>query len=115
MPKENRIQNYALLGSITAACLEIQQVLQGQLQTATSHKEAIEKDIVTLENLKSIVFAVKNDIEQEKNGSCTELLLRITAKEFKKKLALIPERKDLKKEIIRSLREVHKNILSQTN
>ncbi len=69
---------------------------------------------MTLENLKLIIIAVKDDIETEKTGACTELLLRIAANDFKNKLALIPEKKTLRKEIMKSLKEVHRNMLHLT-
>jgi len=113
MTKINWINNYNLLDSISAACLEIQQALAEHLEkTANSqYKADIEKDIVTLENLKLIIFAVKEDVESKKVGASTELLLRIAAKNFKNKLAQIPEKKNLRKEIMKSLKEVHSDIL----
>lgn len=113
MTKINRIHNYKLLDSISAACLEIQQALTDHLETTANaqYKVDIEKDMVTLENLKLIIFAVKEDIEIEKVGASTELLLRIAANDFKSKLAQIPEKKTLRKEIIKFLKEVHRDIL----
>ena len=106
-------QNCNLLDSINAACLEIQQALSDQLEKTSSaqYKEDIEKDLVTLENLKLIILAVKEDMEIEKVGASTELLLRIAANDFKNKLAQIPEKKTLRKEIIKNLKEAHRDIL----
>ena len=108
--------NHTLLDSIYSACQEIREALAEHLETTTSvqYKEDIEKDMVTLENLKLIVIAVKEDMRTEKAGASTELLLRIAANDFKNKLALIPEKKTLRKEIMKSLKEVHRNILHLT-
>ena len=113
MTKIDWIHNNKLLDSICAACLEIQQALSEHLETTgnTQYMADIEKDMVTLENLKLIMFAVKEDIEIEKVGASTELLLRIAANDFKNKLAQIPEKKTLRREIIKSLKEVHRDIL----
>lgn len=113
MTETNRIHNCELLDTISVACQEIQQALTEHLESTTiiQYKEDIEKDIVTLENLKLIIFAVKEDVEKENVGASTELLLRIAANDFKNKLAQIPKKKTLRKEIIRSLKEVHSNIL----
>jgi len=112
MTKINWNKNFKLLDNISAACLEIQQVLAEHLETTTiaQYKMDIQKDMVTLENLKLITCAVKEDIEVERVGASTELLLRIAANDFKNKLAQIPEKKTLRKEIIKSLKEVHRDI-----
>jgi hypothetical protein len=116
MTKINVIQNSKLLESINAACLEIQQALNEHLDATnnTLYRQDIEKDIVTLENLKLITIAVQRDIESEKVGASAELLLRIAANDFKNKLALIPEKKSLRNEVMKSLKEVHDNILHLT-
>lgn len=116
MTRTNRMHDCELLDSISASCLEIQQALTEHHETTTNvqYKTDIDKDMVTLENLKLITFAVKEDVENEKVGASTELLLRIAANDFKNKLALIPEKKTLRKEIMRSLKEVHRNILPLT-
>lgn len=113
MTEINWIHNHELLDSISAACLEIQQALNEHLETTSNaqYRADIEKDMVTLENLKLIIFAVKEDIETEKVGASAELLLRIAANDFKNKLAQIPEKKTLRKEIIKSLKEVHRDVL----
>ncbi|MEI6212910.1 MAG: hypothetical protein WCP10_02300 [Desulfuromonadales bacterium] len=105
--------DFTLLESIVAACSEIQQALTTHLEkTASSHyKTDIEKDLVTLENLKLIILAVKEDFKTEKVGASTELLLRIAANDFKNKLAQIPEKKTLRKEIIKLLKELHREVL----
>lgn len=112
----NRIYIFELLDSISAACMEIKKVLSEHLEKTGNlqYKTDIEKDMVTLENLKLIIFAVKEDIEKEKSGASTELLLRIAANDFKNKVALIPEKKALRKEIMRSLKEVHGYVLHMT-
>lgn len=108
--------NYELLDSINAACLEIQQALDEHLETTSNlqYKADIEKDKVTLENLKLIAIAVKKDIKSARIGASTELLLRIAANDFKSKLKMIPEKKTLRKEIMQSLKEVHRDILHLT-
>jgi hypothetical protein len=110
------LQNCKPLDSIIASCLEIRQALAEHLESTSNakYRSDIEKDMVTLENLKVIVLAVKKDIETEKTGASTELLLRIAANDFKNKLSLIPEKKTLRNEIVKSLKEVHRNILHQT-
>ena len=109
-------QNFKLLDSIGSSCVEIQQSLKEHLERTTNpqYKADIEKDIVTLENLILITIATKKDIESEKVGASTELLLRIAANDFKKKLALIPEKKTLRDRATKSLKEVHRSILRQT-
>lgn len=116
MTAEHRVHNVELLDRISAACFEIQQALTAHLETTTTpqYKADIEKDLVTLENLKRIIVAVKEDVEKENAGASTELLLRIAANDFKNKLALIPEKKTLRKDIINFLKEVHSNILHQS-
>src|SRR5512138_2738270 len=112
----NLVQNCRLLDNIISDCLEIRYSLTEHLESTKNvqYKTDIEKDMVTIENLKSIVIAVKNDIEIEKAGASTELLLRIAANDFKNKLSLIPEKKALRNEIVKSLKEVHRNILYLT-
>lgn len=112
----NSLQNRTLLDSIITACLEIREALSEHLEATTNvqYKADIEKDMVTLENLKRIVLAVKKDIEAEKAGASTELLLRIAANDFKNKLSQIPEKKALRNEIVKSLNDVHRNILHKT-
>lgn len=116
MTKINVAQNCKLLEIISAACLEIQQALNEHLEstTNTQYRADIEKDLVTLENLKLITIAVKRDIELDMVGASAELLLRIAANDFKNKLALIPEKKTLRNEVMKSLKEVHDNILHLT-
>lgn len=112
----NVTENNIILDTIYAACLEIQQVLNEHLKTTSNikYKADIEKDVVTLENLKHITIAVKKDIQTEQIGASTELLLRIASNDFKNKLTMIPEKKALSKEIINSIKEVHSNILRLT-
>ena len=109
-------QNVKLLDSISSSCVEIQQSLKEHLETTTNlqYKSDIEKDLVTLENLKLITTAIKTDIESGKVGASTELLLRIAANDFKKKLALIPEKKTVREGVAKSLKEVHRKVLRMT-
>ena len=115
MAKLDVTHNFQLLDLINSACSEIRHALAEHLANTTNvqYKEDIEKDMVTLENLKHIIAAVKEDINSERTGASTELLLRIAANDFKNKLALIPEKKTLRKEIMKALEEVHRNILHQ--
>jgi hypothetical protein len=116
MNAKNVISNYDLLDSISATCNEIKQVLIEHLDKTSNeqYKSDIEKDLVTLENLKLIMVAVKEDIESDKVGSCTELVLRIAANDFKNKLNIIPEKKALIKEMVQHLNSVHRNVLHFT-
>lgn len=109
-------QNMKLLEGIAAACLEIQQSLREHLESTTNpqYKTFIEKDLVTLENLKLITVAIRTDIEAATIGASTELLLRIAANDFNNKLAQIPEKKAVRVEVSKALKEVHRNILRLT-
>ena len=113
MTISDRMQINQMLDSISVACQEIQQALTEHFESTANlqYKADIEKDLVTLENLKRIMVAVKDDVEKEIVGASTELLLRIAANDFNNKVAQIPEKKMLRKEIIKSLKEVHSNIL----
>lgn len=108
--------NNELLDSINSACAEIQFALNEHLESTENpqYKADIAKDVVTLENLKLITIAVTRDIESGHVGASTELLLRIAANDFNSKLTAIPEKKTLRKEIMHSLKEVHRNILRMT-
>jgi hypothetical protein len=116
MGLNNMMKNNELLGSISSACNEIQQVLNEHLESTTNqqYKADIAKDVVTLENLKLITIAVKKDIDLDRIGASTELLLRIAANDFNQKLTAIPEKKAVRKGIMQSLKEVHRNILRHT-
>lgn len=109
----NITHNIKLLDHINSASIQILQILSETFENTTNvqYKEDINKDMVTLENLKHIVSAVRKDIESENVGASTELLLRIAANDFNNKLALIPEKKTLRKEISDTLKEVHSNLL----
>ncbi len=113
MTETNWTHNFKLLDSINAACQEIKQALTDHLDKTSNaqYKADIEKDVVTIENLKLIILAVKEDFEIKKVGASTELLLRIAANDFKNKLAQIPEKKNLRKEIIKSLKDIHSDVL----
>ena len=108
--------NIKLLEGIGSSCEEIQQSLKVHLETTTSsqYKMDIEKDMVTLENLKRITIAIRTDIETGKLGASTELLLRIAANDFNNKLVRIPEKKSVRDRASKSLKEVHRNILQTT-
>ncbi len=108
--------DFVLLDGISTACNEVQQALREHLEKTSiqQYKTDIEKDLVTLENLKLITVAVKEDIEAERIGASTELLLRIAANDFNNKLNMIPEKKSLTKEIMNSLKEIHREILHHT-
>ncbi len=108
--------NIELLEGIGSSCVQIQQSLKEHLETTTSPQYItdIEKDIVTLENLKLITVAIRSDIESGKLGASSELLLRIAANDFNRKLALIPEKKTIRLGLAKSLKEVHRNILRMT-
>ena len=116
MNSENMTSCYMKLDSISAACNEIKQALVEHLEKTSNQQyiSDIEKDVVTLENLKLIMIAVKEDIESQKVGSCTELVLRIAANEFKNKLNMIPEKRTLVKDIVQKLNEIHREILNYT-
>lgn len=101
---------------ITAACGEIQQALSKHLEVTTipKYKYDIERDLVTLGNVKHLVVAIKSDVDSDKVGASTELLLRLVANDFNNRLAQIPEKKIKIKEIVQSLNDVHKHIMSIT-
>lgn len=109
-------ENLTLLAGIAAACSEIQRTLSEHLASTSSaqYKADIEKDIVTLENLKLITAAIRADIESGTLGASSELLLRIAANDFNKKLAQIPEKKTLRAKVSADLKEVHRNILKMS-
>jgi len=104
------------LDYINESCQEIQQALKEHLESTTNlqYKADIEKDLVTIDNLKLILVAVKKDIELDKIGASTELLLRIAANDFKQKLTMIPEKKAKRKEIIQALKDAHRGVLQMT-
>jgi predicted RNase H-like nuclease (RuvC/YqgF family) len=101
------------LGSIIKACEEIQQALHEQVERTTNpdYLADYQRDIVTLDNLKLIITTVSEDLINHTVGSSTELLLRIAANDFKQKLAIIPEKKKLRKEIEQLLKDVHKDVV----
>jgi hypothetical protein len=101
------------LDSIINACEEIQAVLQEQVEKTSNptYLDDFQRDIVTLDNLKLIIVTVAEDFRNESVGASTELLLRIAANDFKQKLAIIPEKKTLRKEIEQRLKDVHKDVV----
>ncbi|HZV82185.1 MAG TPA: hypothetical protein VFF53_08465 [Geobacteraceae bacterium] len=106
-------QIHGKLDRINEACGEIQQALNEHLNATTNpkYKAEIEKDLVTLDNIKHVVAAVRSDIDSDKIGASTELLLRIAANDFRNKLKLIPEKKTTIREIVQAVNEIHKFIL----
>ena len=116
MDVATNLHNIALLEGICSSCAEIQQSLKAHLETTTSaqYVEDIEKDIVTLENLKLITVAIRSDIASGNLGASSELLLRIAANDFEKKLAKIPEKKAVRTGVSTALEEVHRSILRIT-
>ena len=101
------------LSSIIKACEEIQVVLHEQVEKTSNpnYLADFQRDIVTLDNLKLIIVTVAEDFRNETVGSSTELLLRIAANDFKQKLAVIPEKKTLRKQIEQLLKDVHKDVV----
>jgi hypothetical protein len=101
------------LDTIIKACDEIQAVLHEQVKKTSNpiYLDDCQRDIVTLDNLKLIIATVSEDFQNETVGACTELLLRIAANDFKQKLAIIPEKKTLRKEIEQLLKDVHKEVI----
>jgi len=101
------------LKSIIKACEEIQTVLQEQVEKTSNstYLDDFQRDIVTLDNLKLIIVTVAEDFRNDSVGASTELLLRIAANDFKQKLAIIPEKKTLRKEIEQLLKDVHKDVV----
>lgn len=113
MMKQILDRSLETLDTVNSACEEIQVVLRDQVEKTSNpnYQADFERDVVTLDNLKLIVMTVADDIRNERVGASTELLLRIAANDFKHKLAVIPEKKTLRKEIERQLKEVHKDVV----
>jgi transcriptional accessory protein Tex/SPT6 len=114
MTKTDVSRTLGTLDSIIKACEEIQTVLREQVGKTTNptYQDDFQRDIVTLDNLKLIIVTVTEDIRDETIGSSTELLLRIAANDFKQKLAVIPEKKALRKQIEQLLKDVHKDVVT---
>jgi len=114
MTKTSDSHTLHTLDSIITACEEIQAVLQAQVEKTSnpSYLHDFQRDIVTLDNLKLIIGTVAEDFRNESVGASTELLLRIAANDFKQKLAIIPEKKALRKEIEQLLKDVHKDVVN---
>src|SRR5450631_4342120 len=113
MTKTDVSHTLDILDSIIKGCDEIQVVLHEQVEKASNptYLDDFQRDIVTLDNLKLIIVTVSEDFRNETVGSSTELLLRIAANDFKQKLAIIPEKKTLRKEIEQLLKDVHKDVV----
>jgi len=113
MTKTDVSHTLGTLESIIKGCDEIQAVLQEQAEKTSNptYLDDFQRDIVTLDNLKLIIVTVSEDFRSETVGSSTELLLRIAANDFKEKLAVIPEKKTLRKEIEQLLKDVHKDVV----
>ena len=101
------------LNVIIKGCEKIQVVLHEQVEKTSNptYLADFQRDIVTLDNLKLIIVTVSEDFRNKTVGSSTELLLRIAANDFKQKLAIIPEKKTLRKEIEQLLKDVHKDVV----
>ena len=101
------------LDCIIKACEEIQAALYEQFEKTSNpnYLADFQRDIVMLDNLKLIIVTVSADIRHETVGASTELLLRIAANDFKQKLAVIPDKKALRKEIEQLLKDVHKDVV----
>lgn len=113
MTKTRVSHTIGTLDSIITACEEIQTVLREQVEKTSnpSYLDDFQRDIVTLDNLKLIIVTVSEDFNNKTVGSSTELLLRIAANDFKQKLAAIPEKKTLRKEIEQLLKDAHKDVV----
>lgn len=113
MTKKDISHTLATLDLIIKACEDIQTVLHEQIKRTTnpSYLDDYQRDIVTLDNLKLIIVTVAEDFRNETIGASTELLLRIAANDFKQKLAIIPEKKTLRKEIENLLKDIHKDVV----
>ena len=101
------------LDSAAAMCSEIQEALIKHLRTTTNelYKPAIEAGIVVLNNLFTTITAIKECAESNHICKSTELLMRIVAYDyFQKKLAFVPEKKNLNAKIIEILQEVHMSV-----
>lgn len=107
------VEHYSEIDRISSGCSEIKQALNEQLHRTTNehYKTDIEKDLVMVNNLQHIAIAVKNDLDSDMVGASTELLLRIAANDFRKKLVMLPDKKTTCREIVRSLESIHKSIL----
>jgi hypothetical protein len=113
MKKTNVSHTLDTLDSIIKGCEEIQAVLHEQAGKTRNptYLDDCQRDIVTMDNLKLIIVTVSEDFRNETVGSSTELLLRIAANNFKQKLAIIPEKKTVRKEIEQLLKDVHKHVV----
>ena len=113
MTKTSVSRTLETLDTIIKACEEIQAVLHEQVEKTSNptYLADFQRDIVTLDNLKLIIVTVAEDFRNKTVGSSTELLLRIAANDFKQKLAVIPEKKTLRKEIEQLLKDVHKDVV----
>jgi hypothetical protein len=109
MTKADVSHTLSTLDSIVKGCDEIQAVLHEQAGKTSNptYLDDCQRDI----NLKLIIVTVSEDFRNETIGSSTELLLRIAANDFKQKLAVIPEKKTLRKEIEQLLKDVHKDVV----
>jgi transcriptional accessory protein Tex/SPT6 len=113
MTKSNVSHTIDTLDLIIKACEEIQAVLHEQVEKTSNrtYLDDCRRDIVALDNLKLIIVTVSEDLRNETVGASTELLLRIAANDFKQKLAKIPEKKTLRKEIEQLLKDAHKDVV----
>lgn len=110
----NKESCFALLAEIILACTQIQRVLKLQLAKDDTYRSAIHNDLSVLRNVKHTMLLVKKDIEDERAGACTELVLRVAAKDFKERIERIPDERVLKNLIIENLQIIHKHVLKHT-
>lgn len=101
-----------MLKEILEICAEIQKILETDLEKTEdmSYRVAIELDIITLNNLKNIIDTVQEDIKREIFGSSIELLLRIAANDFKKRLLMIPVKRARLQNVLALLDDAHKRV-----
>jgi hypothetical protein len=116
--KRRRIMNkescFVLLAEIILACTQIQRVLKLQLAKDDTYSSDINNDLSMLRNIKHTMLLVKKDIEDERAGACTELVLRVAAKDFKAKIERIPDERASKNLIIKNLELIHRHVLKHT-
>jgi hypothetical protein len=112
MEKIDRFEIFRILESICGDCTDVQSSLKAESSRETNQQyhEDIQRDIVTLENLKRITIATRNDISKGIIGESLELILLIAANDFKNKLKRIPDNKHRTKEIIRKIKTAHAGI-----
>lgn len=113
MDNRDRIRVFEVIEKIKKNCVEIQHALEELIQRTSNqnYRESSERDKVSIGNLISIANCVKEDLEKDKIGKCMELFLRVTVKDFEKKLSAIPVKKNLRMKILKHLNEIHEKVL----